>query len=142
VSFSGTGIDSRLSDTNNGANMSEFKVGDKAIFLGNHRYIADWPEDEAYAGQAGTVSEVTAAGTPRVTMPDGYLVKGWGEDQFELVPTAAYIINGANYEYPTLEAAEAGVKAIGNNGVTYQIAQIVKRVTVKRETVVTLEETV
>ncbi|MFL9902171.1 hypothetical protein PQR71_29215 [Paraburkholderia fungorum] len=62
--------------------------------------------------------------------------------EYEPANVGPYIINGAPKEYPTLEAAEAGVKAFGNNGVTYEIAQIVKRVTVKRETVVTLEEAV
>lgn len=61
-------------------------------------------------------------------------------DCLEFKDVGAFLINGTTYKYDTLEAAEAGVKAIGNHGVTYDIAQLVKRVTVKRETVVTLEE--
>jgi hypothetical protein len=113
--------------------MGKFKKGDKVrCVVGFGKCISE-----------GTVYEVLedTGEWVRVVSDEGIL-GGYKPYRFELFSSSTYIINGAPYEYPTLAGAEAGVKAIGNNGVTYEIAQIVKRVTVKRETVVTLEETV
>jgi hypothetical protein len=123
--------------------MSKFKHGDTvrvkrdAMERERNSFI---PKMKSTLGAFGVVED-TYDTTCVVAFPDG---QSWyyKYSELEVPDSAPYIINGANYEYPTLEAAEAGVKAIGNNGVTYDIAQIVKRVTVKRETVVTLEETV
>lgn len=117
--------------------MSKFKVGDKVRCLDNGQYY----EHLLTVGRTYDVLEYDGKHL-KVLSDNGEHTPEPYASRFELVSTSAYIINGDNYEYPTLEAAEAGVKAIGNNGVTYEIAQIVKRVTVKRETVVTLEETV
>jgi hypothetical protein len=123
--------------------MSKFKRGDTvrvkpdAMDKEGHSFV---PSMRETLGKVGVISD---AGTSNccVLFADG---DEWCYQypEIEIVATSYFIINGAPKEYPTLEAAEAGVKAIGNNGVTYEIAQIVKRVTVKRETVVTLEETV
>lgn len=119
--------------------MHKFKVGDRVQF--NQTYGAIKP------GDTGTVisSADCANAVIGVRLLSGKRIGNSAAAyayRLDFAPSAAFIINGAPKEYPTLEAAEAGVKAIGNNGVTYEIAHIVKRVTVKRETVVTLEEAV
>jgi hypothetical protein len=114
--------------------MSKFKKGDKVRALKSSLDIVEGCDYRVTSVDGPYVGVIDDSGEPNFLLHNIYY-----EDAN---PVIAFIINGANYEYPTLEAAEAGVKAIGNNGVTYEIAQIVKRVTVKRETVVTLEDTV
>lgn len=119
--------------------MSKFKVGDKYVvqrdcdFARGTQVTAVFVEPTSYDGELTALWE------------DSNGIAHWLYDS-DVQPLSEsvgpFVINGSPVEYHTLEAAEDGVKAIGNNGVTYEIAQIVKRVKVKRETVVTLEGTV
>lgn len=112
----------------------KFKVGDRVRALMCYLDITQGCVYTVCGVEGRRVGVIDNGGEPNFLM---------AKDACEAVNLVdSFVINGASGEYPTLEAAEAGVKAVGNNGTTYEIAQIVKRVKVKRETVVTLEEKV
>jgi hypothetical protein len=118
--------------------MSAFKVGDKV------RYMR--PNDEYYAGclTVGKVYEVIeiSGDCTRVRGDNGQDPAPFS-DRFDPVTETKeeYLINGSNAKFNSIKDAEEFIT--GNchvdDGGAFTIALVVKRVKVKRETVITLE---
>ncbi|KVR95818.1 hypothetical protein [Burkholderia vietnamiensis] len=116
--------------------MNPFKAGDKIRCLDNRGHYANLLT-------VGKVYTVRHADSVCVYVDgDAGSKEGPFAHRFELVlPEETYIINGCKERFPTQEAAEKYAKEYcAYNDYPVEIAKLVRRCTVKKETVYTLED--
>jgi hypothetical protein len=126
VSFSGTGIDNKLSDTNNGANMSKFKKGDKVRCV----RASGW-----HGLTVGKVYEVARDATDNgvcLVLDDDGKSRTPVSNRFELVkPTGSYTVHYDGYQvgdpHLTINDATNWIQDNGVGGLVYTILETIAR---------------